>query len=254
MPAIKVYYNWSRVTETKKLVQRNIADLRAKEAAELEEMRNGLFCSGCNRTKSDIVSHGETFPHSGQHVVAATPEQLRAKEEEYESKIRPMLDELRRVEEAEHKSFSLRFDLGFKVSDWTNQHHWEANAIGMIWNEDKRKLENELYKLRQAKESAERKVRAAKKADKPAAEEAARIASEQYENGKQAAQAAYNSRVADGERYVAERDSEREGLKQYINDNLKYQGNEILIWSFGRSWPIFGTVNMQGNPYAYYYW
>jgi hypothetical protein len=72
----------------------DISRLRSKldqliqeKAFKLDEYRNGLFCSGCNQTKSEILAKGETFPHSGQHIIRATPEQIAAKERELQAPI-----------------------------------------------------------------------------------------------------------------------------------------------------------------------
>ncbi len=53
---------------------------RSQLALELDEYRRGEFCSGCGKTRSQILSEGSTFPHSGQSIVRATAEQLAAKE------------------------------------------------------------------------------------------------------------------------------------------------------------------------------
>jgi len=53
----------------------------------MEEMRSGFFCSGCGRTRTEILAMGDQFPHPGQHVVNATPEQLEEKEKEFDQKI-----------------------------------------------------------------------------------------------------------------------------------------------------------------------
>jgi len=53
----------------------------------MEEIRNGLFCSGCGRTKSEIIARGEQFPHPGQHIVLPTTEQITAQEREYDNKV-----------------------------------------------------------------------------------------------------------------------------------------------------------------------
>ncbi|MBC3880964.1 hypothetical protein H8K35_01395 [Undibacterium sp. LX40W] len=67
--------------------QRKRQELEAFKAAEMEDYRNGLFCSGCNRTKRDILSKGETFPHSGQKIIAPTPEQIANKDAELQRPI-----------------------------------------------------------------------------------------------------------------------------------------------------------------------
>ena len=53
----------------------------------LEEYRNGLFCSGCDQTKSQILAKGETFPHSGQRIIAPTQAQIEQKARELQAPI-----------------------------------------------------------------------------------------------------------------------------------------------------------------------
>jgi len=78
--------------EARELEQR-LAALRQEMVAKMEEYRNGLFCSGCNQTKSEILAKGETFPHPGQHEIRPTPQQIADKERELQAPI----------DEAEHK-------------------------------------------------------------------------------------------------------------------------------------------------------
>ena len=68
-------------------LRQKLQDLTQEKALKLEEYRNGLFCSGCNRTKSEILAMGDTFPHPGQHIIRATPEQIAAKERELQAPI-----------------------------------------------------------------------------------------------------------------------------------------------------------------------
>lgn len=59
-----------------------ISALVADMDAKMSEYRQGLFCSGCGKTKSEILAKGETFPHPGRSILRPTAEQLRAKERE----------------------------------------------------------------------------------------------------------------------------------------------------------------------------
>lgn len=70
-----------------------LRDLIAERDIKLDEYRAGLFCSGCGQTKSEILKKKEQFPHPGQTIIAATPEQIRAKERELQGPI----DSMRRV-------------------------------------------------------------------------------------------------------------------------------------------------------------
>ena len=61
---------------------------KQKEVNEyMAQYRQGLFCSVCGKTKAEIERRGETFPHTGQHVVVPTQEQIRAKERELQPEI-----------------------------------------------------------------------------------------------------------------------------------------------------------------------
>jgi hypothetical protein len=66
--------------------------------AEMEDYRKGLFCSGCNRTKRDIESKGDTFPHPGQQIVKATQAQIDAKDRALQKPINLMTDEMAQLE------------------------------------------------------------------------------------------------------------------------------------------------------------
>lgn len=48
----------------------------------LDDYKSGLFCSGCDRTRTEILARGEKFPHPGQHEVRPTAAQIEAKEKE----------------------------------------------------------------------------------------------------------------------------------------------------------------------------
>lgn len=64
-----------------------IAKLKARKESLLEEYRQGMFCSGCGQTRSQILAKGERFPHPGQSIVRPTPAQIAAKERELQSPI-----------------------------------------------------------------------------------------------------------------------------------------------------------------------
>ena len=64
-----------------------ITQLRGDMDSKLEEYRQGLFCSGCGHTKSEILAKGESFPHAGQTVIKATDAQIAAKQAEMQAPI-----------------------------------------------------------------------------------------------------------------------------------------------------------------------
>ena len=85
-----------------------LSALRDKMAATLDEYRQGLFCSGCGKTKSEILAAGQTFPHSGQTVIRATPEQIAAKERELQAPIDRDAREQKDVEAQRRKALGER--------------------------------------------------------------------------------------------------------------------------------------------------
>lgn len=70
---------------------------------QLDEYRQGLFCSGCGRTKSDILSKGEQFPHANQTIIKPTPEQIAAKERQLQEIIDRIANELKDVRDKRAK-------------------------------------------------------------------------------------------------------------------------------------------------------
>lgn len=71
-----------------------IRALREARDRKLEEYREGLFCSGCNRTRSEILARNETFPHPNQRIVRLGAEELRAKERELQAPIDRLASEI----------------------------------------------------------------------------------------------------------------------------------------------------------------
>ena len=67
--------------------RRRQSDLALQRDRALDEMRRGEFCSGCGQTRSEILAKGEQFPHPGQHIIVASPQQLEAKKREFDEKI-----------------------------------------------------------------------------------------------------------------------------------------------------------------------
>lgn len=98
---------------TKKLdaKRREIADLEKKRDRALEEMQHGEFCTGCGRTRSDILAHGERFPHAGQQVRPATPEELENARRAFESQLASLRAELSKLERQKPDADGLVNDL-----------------------------------------------------------------------------------------------------------------------------------------------
>lgn len=62
--------------------------LKDEYKAARREYEQGLFCSGCGKTRSYLLARREPFPHPGERPVRATDEQLDALKSEYEGLIK----------------------------------------------------------------------------------------------------------------------------------------------------------------------
>jgi len=128
-----------RAAEVERLARRiaqlgpELASLRQKMESVLDEYRRGEFCSGCGKTKSEILAAGQTFPHSGQTVIRATPEQIATKEREMQAPIDRAGKELtddqaRRIKAlAEREEALAQIDAGLCL--WTTSISFETLLI-----------------------------------------------------------------------------------------------------------------------------
>ena len=156
-------------------------------AEQLEEYRNGLFCSGCNRTKSDIERGGDRFPHPGQSIIQPTPEQIAAKERELKRPVDSTARELqaadtkRKRQLSEREQVLLQIDAGLAL--WRTSLSSEQMALLMDAQQDearyraeRAKAEEQVNKLTMAASRAT--LQAAASSGKPGAETAAALARE----------------------------------------------------------------------------
>jgi prefoldin subunit 5 len=99
-----------------------IQKLQDEMVAKMEEYRNGLFCSGCGQTKSEILAKGDQFPHPGQTIIVPTPAQIAAKERELQRPIDELNRELRDVKAKLHKAAGEReealLQIGYGLTFW----------------------------------------------------------------------------------------------------------------------------------------
>ncbi len=83
-------------------IKRNLAALKQEKATVLRELRQGLFCSECDRSKFEIEK--QTNTSFEQHLVdvsgrpIAKPEKVRAKENEYNRKIENIINKIPGIE------------------------------------------------------------------------------------------------------------------------------------------------------------
>ena len=98
-------------------LKRQLIDLPARRLAELRDLREGLYCGGCGRTKTDLLSHGEQFPHPGQQALqrAATPDELAKKSAEFdreEANLRERIALLEQQRESRRDAWQQRIQAG----------------------------------------------------------------------------------------------------------------------------------------------
>jgi hypothetical protein len=128
--------------------------------AKLEEYRQGLFCSGaCGLTKSEILAKRETFPHEGQTIIRATPEQIAAKERQLQAPIDQTGRELRDTNAKRLKATNEReealLQIGYGLNFWRTCISFEDSLIWLGENESaavykaaRAKTEDQIAKLR----------------------------------------------------------------------------------------------------------
>lgn len=75
------------LTQDERKLRDEVSARTQSKKDELEEYRQGLFCSGCNQTRSQILSKGEQFPHPGQSIIQPTPQQIADKERQLQNAI-----------------------------------------------------------------------------------------------------------------------------------------------------------------------
>jgi hypothetical protein len=114
-------------------LQKKIADAERNKAAKLQEFRDGQFCSGCNQTRSEILAKGEQFPHPGQSVVRATPQQIAQKEAQLNAEIDKLKAALfeanRKRNEDERWLLECAGQIEFGTSLWRVASEYERRAL-----------------------------------------------------------------------------------------------------------------------------
>ena len=131
--AVELLAEIRRLQAAERKLEEKIQDLETNMAAEMDDYRNGLFCSGCGKTKTYILAHGDTFPHEGQHIIQPTQEQIDAKERELQAPIDQIKAELRASEER-RKRLKQELDEAISqiddgISLWRTSASFEAQLI-----------------------------------------------------------------------------------------------------------------------------
>lgn len=149
----------------KELSEKLAAAVRDK-AAKLDEYRQGLFCSGCNQTKSEILAKGEQFPHPGQHIIQPSAEQIAAKERELQANIDRLAAELKKTTDARRKADqdinAIRSEIFTGMALWRTAVSFERRLVRQRDADDEDAYQRERAKITQQLTVAQRDLALAK--------------------------------------------------------------------------------------------
>src|SRR5690606_15159991 len=103
-------------------MQSELNALILEKANALAELRSGLFCSQCNRPKSQIEREtGQSFQSHLTEVSgvpkAASPEAIQVKSDEYDRKIADLQEKIRKFQFEENEFTRKRYDLEKRVQE-----------------------------------------------------------------------------------------------------------------------------------------
>lgn len=149
----------------KQLTEQLAAAIRDK-AAKLDEFRQGLFCSGCNQTKSEILAKGEQFPHAGQRIIQPTAEQIAAKERELQANIDKLDAELKKATAARRKAdqdiSAIRDEIFTGMALWRTAVSFERRLVRQRGADDEDAYQRERAKITQQLNVGQRELALAK--------------------------------------------------------------------------------------------
>lgn len=137
---------------------RKAGELEAAKDAYMAEYRSGLFCSGCQQSRSQILAKHEPFPHPGMHIVKPTEAEIQAKDAALQAPIDRALAERqglqKRLAELKARLNDILEQLEFGVRLWRTAATCEEN---LILQETDRRLKQD----RSDKDKADRQVASA---------------------------------------------------------------------------------------------
>lgn len=111
-----------RLKRSEEDLTNRLARSEREKQSKLDEYRQGLFCGGCGKTRSEILAVETTFPHPGQSITRATPAQIAAKEVELDGQIARLVADLETARSARAAAEPSRDEaldqIGFGVELW----------------------------------------------------------------------------------------------------------------------------------------
>jgi hypothetical protein len=149
--------------------RKDLADLIAEKAQALQDLREGAFCTGCGRTRSELLAKGEGFPHPGQQARPATPEELAKAENDYDARIdrlRARVNDLEnRFKEAKSKLDNAHHELNVTIPRYHKDLLAERDLRMQEWSSEWEEFDRQLESLQQAAEAAAKAVKQAQGGD-----------------------------------------------------------------------------------------
>jgi predicted nucleic acid-binding Zn-ribbon protein len=137
-----------------------IRDLEFKKQRALDELRRGEFCTGCGQTRSQIESSGQRFPHEGQTVRPATPEELEKCRKDFDSRLAQLRKRLAELEAQKREVSDRLSEAYFQFMKLRPLYHQqlldERNLRLAQWQQESRDWENRIKLLRDESERVER--------------------------------------------------------------------------------------------------
>jgi hypothetical protein len=123
----------TRLDERMAKVHSELRAARERLEETMADYRQGLFCSGCGKTKTEILKVGDKFPHPGQSIVRPTAAKIAAKEREMQQPVDRALRELQDVQTQRRTIFNERqeaFDqIDAGLSLWNTALAYQRHAI-----------------------------------------------------------------------------------------------------------------------------
>lgn len=236
--------------EKEALTQKMLA-LRQEKKTAIEEFRQGLFCSDCKRSKSevekqdriDFQSHIAAGAKNGRKVVAATPEQIAKKEQEYNNKI----------SQAENNVDGKRLDCERISAEYTKatkqaQQKQQQSALA-----EQQKQQQTATNNAKAAE-ADRQKQQAEAQQKALAElERQRLLQQQKDRQLAANQAQLDNEMADNNANTQSKlDHHRANntLDDVPQDNFKYDAKDVVKNTSSRSLAEAAFEKVKSSPYV----
>jgi DNA repair exonuclease SbcCD ATPase subunit len=168
-----------KLSKSVQQLRSKLAELTERRDRLLEEFRNGKFCSGCNRTRSEILARGERFPHPGQTEVRPTKAQIEAKERELQAPIDRSQQQLNSDERdlSRHKADA---DNGVRqlragVLLWRTSVTYWSRAVQRGLQRRREELQQAVADLQTALEAEQRRISRLPAAEQTAAQSEARV-------------------------------------------------------------------------------